>query len=220
MLQHVIDRVINSKYINKLIVATSTNIKDDLIEYFCKKNNLSYYRGSQDDVLDRYYQVAKLWQLDSLVRITADCPLIDPEIINKLISEYIKNKDILNGASNIVKRTYPRGLDIELLSFKTIEKVWKEAKKDYQREHVTIYIYENLDKFKIYSLESKENLSHLRWTVDEEKDLKFIREIYKRLYYKGKIFLTHDILNLLIKEKHLNDINKDLKQKEIMKWKF
>ena len=215
MLWHVINRVKHSKYINKIIIATTTNKDDDQIEDFCKKYNIDFYRGSEDDVLARYYLVTKNWQIDAIVRITADCPLIDPQIINKVISKYFKNKNNLDGASNTIKYTYPRGLDTEVISFRTLERVWKEAKKDYQREHVTIYIYEHLDQFKMYSVENKENLSSFRWTVDEEKDLEFVRAVYKKLYQERKIFLMNDVLNLLEREPHLKEINKNIKQKNI-----
>ena len=215
MLWHVINRIKHSKYINKIIIATTTNKDDDQIEDFCKTYNIDFYRGSEDDVLDRYYQTAELWNADIIVRITSDCPLIDSEVIDKVICSYLKNKNNFNGSSNTIKRTYPRGLDTEVISFDTLERVFKEAKKDYQREHVTIYIYEHLDQFKMCSVENKENLSSFRWTVDEEKDLEFVRTIYKKLYQERKIFLMRDVLRLLEREPYLKEINKNIKQKNI-----
>lgn len=217
MLWHVVNRVRYSKNINKIIIATTINKDDDKVEDFCKTHNIAFYRGSENDVLDRYYQTAKLWDADIIVRITSDCPLIDPEVIDKVICSYLKNKHNFNGASNIVKRTYPRGLDTEVISFNTLERVWKEAKKNYQREHVTAFIYERGRMFKLYSVKNDKDLSHYRWTVDEEKDLKFVREIYKLLYLEEKIFLMKDILNLLERKPFLRDINKDVGQKEIIK---
>jgi len=215
MLWHVINRIKHSEYINKIIIATTTNKYDEQIEDFCKTYNIDFYRGSEDDVLDRYYQAAKLWNADIIVRITSDCPLIDSEIIDKVICSYLKNKNNFNGSSNTIKRTYPRGLDTEVISFSTLERVWNDAKKDYQREHVTIYIYEHLDQFKMCSVENKENLSSFRWTVDEEKDLEFVRTIYKKLYQERKIFLMRDVLRLLEREPYLKEINKNIKQKNI-----
>jgi spore coat polysaccharide biosynthesis protein SpsF len=217
MLWHVINRIKCSKYINKILIATTTNKKDDQIENFCKNYGIEFYRGMEDDVLDRYYQAAKLWKANTIVRICSDNPLIDPQIIDKVISSYLENKDILNGASTNVHLTYPLGLNAEVISFSTLEKVWQEAKKDYQREHVTIYIYENPNNFKINSVENEKNISHFHWTVDEYKDLKFIREIYKILYKKKNIFLIKDILNLLEREPYLKEINKNSVQKEIIR---
>lgn len=216
MLWHVVNRVKRSKRIKKLIIATTTNKNDDVIENFCKRYNIDFYRGSENDVLDRYYRAAKLWRSDIVVRITADCPLIDYQIIDEVISSYLKNENNLDGASNTIKRTYPRGLDTEVISFSILETVWKVAKRDYQRAHVTIYIYENIGQFKLHSVENEENTSHFRWTVDEEKDLKFVREIYNILYREEKIFLMKDILNLLEEKPYLIEINKDVKQKEIV----
>jgi len=216
MLWHVVSRVRYAEHINNLVIATTTNRNDDKIVDFCKLYNIDCYKGSEEDVLDRYYQTAKFWQADSIVRITSDCPLIDPKIINKVISVYLENKDNIDGASNTIRRTYPRGLDVEVISFRTLEKVWKEAKKDYQREHVTIYIYEHAKQFKLYSVENDENLAHHRWTVDEEKDLEFVKEVYERLYKEGKIFLMEDVIDLLKREPHLKEINKDVKQKELI----
>ena len=217
MLWHVINRIKHSKYINKIIIATTTNKDDDQIEDFCKTYNIDFYRGSEDDVLDRYYQTAELRNADIIVRITSDCPLIDSEVIDKVICSYLKNKNNFNGSSNTIKRTYPSGLDTEVISFGTLERVWNDAKKDYQREHVTIYIYEHARQFKLYSVENDKDLSHYRWTVDEKKDLKFVREIYKLLYRGENIFLMKDILSLLKIKPHLREINQDVEQKKIVK---
>ena len=188
MLWHVINRIKHSKYVNKTIIATTTNKDDKQIEDFCKTYDIDLYRGNEDDVLDRYYQCAELWNADTIVRITADCPLIDSEIVDEVIYSYLKNKDNFDGSSNTIKRTYPRGLDTEVISFSTLKRIWNNAKKDYQREHVTIYIYEHTRQFKLYSVENDIDLSHCRWTVDEKKDLKFIKEIYKSLYQEENIF--------------------------------
>lgn len=217
MLWHVVNRIKHSKNINKIVIATTKNKNDTKIVDFCKLYDIEFYRGSEEDVLDRYYQAAKLWQADIIVRITSDCPLIDPQVVDKVIVSYLENKDSLNGASNAIKRTYPRGLGVEVVSFNTLKRIWREAIKDYQREHVTIYMYENTKDFKILNVENNKNLSYLRWTVDEKKDLELVREIYKSLYNRKKIFLMNDTLDLLEKKPHIMEINKDVKQKKIIK---
>ncbi len=215
MLLHVINRLKCSKFINDIVIATSISPEDSAIEKFCKSQRIKVYRGNEIDVLDRYYKAAKFYNADPVVRITADCPMIDPQVLDRVISEYLRGMKDFDGASNVVERSYPRGLDAEVISFSSLERCWKEADNDYQREHVTIYIYENPGSFKLCSVVNDKNLSHLRWTVDEENDLKFAREIYQRLFKKDKIFLTSDILDLLEKEPHLKEINKSVTQKVI-----
>ncbi|MBU1912297.1 MAG: glycosyltransferase family protein [Candidatus Omnitrophica bacterium] len=215
MLWHVIDRASHSNLIDKIVVATSTNKEDDAIERFCKDNGFYCYRGSHEDVLDRYYQAANAYKPEAVVRITSDCPLIDPVVTDKVISCFLKNRKKFDGASNVINRTYPRGLDTEVISFLALERIWREAKLDYQREHVTIYAYENKKDFRLYSVENKKDLSGFRWTVDTAPDLEFITEIYKRLYTGKKIFLTEDVLRVLDKEPKLKDINKEVKQKYV-----
>lgn len=213
LLWHVIDRLGHSKLINKIVIATSTNKNDDIIEDFCRTHRIDFHRGSENDVLDRYYQAAKFYKADPVVRITADCPLIDPRETGRVIAAYLEKIDVLDGASNVIDRSYPRGLDTELVSFSTLKRIHEEAKADYQREHVTNYMYEHKEVFKIYSVKNSKNLGHLRWTVDEEQDLIFVRAVYNKLYKQGRIFLINDVLKLLEKEPHLKEINSSVMQK-------
>jgi spore coat polysaccharide biosynthesis protein SpsF len=117
MLWHVVNRTNQSRLLNKVVVATTKKSKDDIITEFCRKNGISCYRGEEFDVLDRYYKAAKLYKADIVVRITSDCPLVDPALLDKTIKAYIENMKSLDGASTALKRTYPRGLDIEVFSF-------------------------------------------------------------------------------------------------------
>lgn len=215
MLWHLINRLKYCKLINKIVIATGITSQNEPIVDFCHRYNIDSYRGSEEDVLDRYYKAAKEYFADVIVRITADCPLIDPEVSDKVIAAYLDNSKDYDGASNIINRTYPRGLDTEVFPFSLIEKIWKESDTDYYREHVTIYVYERNNLFKLYSIENSKDFSYLRWTVDEESDLKFVKEVYKRLYKEGKIFFMRDILNLLAKEPYLQEINRDVRQKAL-----
>lgn len=215
MLWHVINRLGHASLIDCMVVATSTSEKDDAIQNCCDEYNINCYRGSEEDVLDRFHKAAKVFQADVVVRITADCPLIDSHVADEVISYYLKNRGNFEGASNTINRTYPRGLDVEVVSYLLLEQIWKEAQKDYQREHVTAYVYEHPEKFKILSVENDKNLSNLRLTVDEESDLRFVREIYRRLYQEGKIFLLRDILAVLAVEPDLKEINRHTKQKAV-----
>lgn len=215
MIWHVVKRLRYSQLINKIVVATSNNPQDNPLAAFCKTKNIDFYRGDEDDVLDRYYQAAKLYKAEVIVRITADCPLIDQTVVDKVIGAYINNPAPYSGASNVIRRTYPRGLDTEVFTFKVLEKIWHEATEKYQREHVTAFIYEHPEVFKLLSIEYGKDISGMRWTVDEEADLRFVQEIYRRLYHDDNPFLLDDILRILEHEPDLQGINKNVKQKKI-----
>lgn len=214
MLWHIINRIQRSELIGDIIIATTLDIKDDEIEIFAKKNNIKIFRGSEEDVLDRYYQSAKKYKVNSIVRVTADDALKDPVVIDKVIKKYLKNK--LDYASNTIKPTYPLGLDIEVFSFDALEKAWGESNKQFEREHVTPYIWTNPTKFNIENVTYEEgNLSHLRWTIDTKEDFIFVKTIYENLYKEGEIFLMNDILKLLEKHPEFIKINKNIKPKNI-----
>lgn len=213
MLWHLIERLKLAKKIDEIILAIPDTKENDVLEKFAKENNLKYFRGSEKDVLLRYYETAKAFKVDIIARITSDCPLIDPETVDKVVAEHLRSK--ADYTANVLKRTFPKGLDVEVLSFEALEKSFKETKERSDREHVTLYIREHPEKFKRVNLENEKNLSHLRWTVDEKEDLEFVREVYKRLYKGGKIFLTKEIVELLKKEPKLIEINKEIKRKKI-----
>jgi spore coat polysaccharide biosynthesis protein SpsF len=214
MLWQVINRLRHSRLLHNIVVATSVNHQDDTIEEFCKTGSICYFRGSEDDVLGRYYHAATKFEAELIVRVTSDCPLIDPNVVDRVISTYLEGKGNYDYVSNTIKRTYPRGLDTEVFSYKTLERCYKEATRGYEREHVTAYIYEHPDTFKLFNLENNKNLSHLRWTVDEEQDLRLVREIYKRLN-KRNLFFMEDILRVLEREPSLTEINRGVEQKSL-----
>jgi spore coat polysaccharide biosynthesis protein SpsF (cytidylyltransferase family) len=217
MLWHVVDRLKHCGLLDEIAVATSKNSENNVVETFCKENKIPFYSGSENDVLDRYYQAARMFEADVVIRITADCPLIDPVVTDKVVSEYITHQKACDSASNIVKRTYPRGLDTEAVSFRALGKCWQDAKEPHQREHVTIYLYEHPELFRMNEVRNSEDLSGLRWTVDCDEDMSLIREIYKRLYDGKNIFFMQDVLALYKKYPELADINKDIKQKPVKK---
>lgn len=214
LIWHVVERVRRTKKVEQIILATTIKKEDKKIVEIAKDMKVQSFAGSEKDVLDRYYQAAKKYGAKIIVRVTGDCPLVDPEIIDKTIEYFLKNNfDYVSTAHALGKKissTYPDGLDTEVFSLKSLEKAWKEAKLPSEREHVTPYIWKNSKIFKCKSLQNDKDLSNLRWTVDEEKDLDFVRAVYKRLYQRGKIFLTKDILNLLEKEPELMEINKSI----------
>jgi spore coat polysaccharide biosynthesis protein SpsF (cytidylyltransferase family) len=191
VLEHVIERTRKSRLINKTIVATSIKKQDLPIVKICAEKNIQVFTGSETNVLDRYYQAARLFLPDNIVRITADCPAIDPVIIDKTIKKCLReNADY---ASNQLTETYPDGLDLEIFTFKALEQAWKKAKKPSEKEHVTPYIRYNPSLFKIAGIESKENLKNKRWTLDEPRDYEFLKIIFKQVYTKKPDILTEDV---------------------------
>ncbi len=206
LLQHVIERVKASKLIDKIVVATSSNPKDDAVEEFVKKQGIDVFRGSGEDVLDRFYKAAKRYKADIVVRVTADDPFKDPVVTDEIIGFYIKNRNKYDYVSNTIKATYPVGIDIEVCSFKALERAWKEGKTREDREHVTYHIWNNPDKFRLKNVEYEKDLSHLRWTIDTQKDLDFARAVYRKLYKKKKVFLMGDILRLLKEHPELSRV--------------
>ena len=213
MFVHVAQRVGQSKFIDEVVVSTTDLVADDAVENVCLERGITFFRGDETDVLDRYYKCASRNKADIVVRITADCPLIDPEVIDRVISGYMAEAPNVQGGSNVIERTYPRGLDAEVVTFKVLECLQAEVTDKSCREHVTLYMYKHPEEFKMVSVKGDKNLSDLRWTVDEADDLKFVREIYKRLYGKENIFLMNDILRLLDEEPELKEMNSTIEQK-------
>ena len=215
ILSHVIERVKQSKYIEEIIIATTVLERDNIIVEEATKNNVNVFRGSESDVLSRYYFAAKENEIDIVVRITSDCPLIDPKIIDELFQYYQNNniEIVTNAGLDINQRTYPRGLDVEVFSYEILDKAYKNAKENYQREHVTPYIYENASK--VVSYKNEEDYSGYRWTLDTEEDFELIERIYNSLYRGKHDFYLSDIIKLVQKNPELEMINKHIEQKKI-----
>ena len=213
MLSHVINRTMKSKMIDKVSVATTTDITDDPIEDFCVTTKKHFYRGSEDDVLDRFYNLAKLQKADHIVRITGDCPFVDPEIIDEVITVYKDgNYDYV---TNSMRYTYPDGLDVEVFSYEALQKAWENATSLREREHVVSYFkYSGL--FKIKNVTNPNPVKHEhRWSVDHPNDLKFVREVYSQFVSEGNLdFGMNDILKLLSENPHILDINSNIDRNE------
>jgi len=215
MLWHLINRLQRSVFIEKIIVATTTNEIDCPILDVAEKSGVESFAGSEHDVLDRYYQAAKKFHADIIVRITADCPLIDPRVTDRVIQCYLENKGKVDYVSTGIPPTYPDGLDTEVFSFTALEKAWKEAKSQSEREYVTSYIWKNKQIFRLANVANEEDLSYMRWTVDEDRDFLFITEIYKGLYRgENEIFYMEDVVNFLKTYPKLMSINQGIKRNE------
>lgn len=215
ILEHVIERVKQSKFIDEIIIATTTHERDSVIEFEVSKSGEKAFRGSENDVLSRYYYAAKENKLDVVVRITSDCPLIDPIVIDEIIEYYLKSKkDIVsNAGSDLSNRTYPRGLDTEVFSFNVLENAFYNAEEKYQREHVTPYIYETSKK--TYFYKNDINYSKYRWTLDTYEDFELISEVYKHLYHGVHDFYLNDIVKLFERMPELSNLNAHIEQKKI-----
>lgn len=217
VLWHVVNRLSHSKLLDKIIVATTILPEDDVVEKFCTENNILFSRGSSEDVLSRYYEAAKKFEAEIVIRITSDCPVIDPQILDTMIEEFTaasKTKNI-DYMSNSIQRTFPRGLDVEIFTFDVLEKIFNEAVQTYEREHVTPYIYQHPEIFKIKNFAGEKDYSFHRWTVDTPADYELIKKIYDELYDPEKIFLFSDILKLFEQQPDLININQHIKQKRL-----
>ena len=214
-LEQVIRRLKISKKLDDIIIVTTTEKIDDKIIDIAKKENVKYFRGSKEDVLSRYYFAAKESNIDTIIRVTSDCPCIDARTVDIAISEHLKSN--ADYTSNSLIRTYPYGLDVEVFNFNALEKAYKNAKEDYEKEHVTPYINRNPKKFKINIVKAPKELyvPDIRITLDTEEDYALLCAVYDYLYPKNKYFNAYDIVNLFNEKPWLKLINKKIIQKKI-----
>ena len=205
MILHEIARLRKSQFIDQTILATSQDESDDQLAKLCQQNGVRVFRGSLDDVLDRYYQCASTLRPEYVVRITGDCPLLDWHIVDKVVQKHMEEKN--DYTSNTLQVTYPDGLDVEVMRYKALEKAWREAMLPSEREHVTQYLIKHPELFKQGNLQHSCDLSALRWTVDEPADFVFVKNIYEKLYPKNTDFTMQDILALLENQPEMMEIN-------------
>jgi len=206
VLEYVIERVKKAKNIEKVIVATTVKKEDLQIVNLLDRLKIDLFRGSEEDVLDRYYRAAELFKAKYIVRITADCPLIDPQIVDDVIDYYFESG--ADYCSNTLEATFPDGEDVEIFSFKVLSEAWKNARLLSEREHVTPYIKKHPEKFKLVNLKNKIDLSDKRWTLDRKEDFKFIKAVLECLYPVNPDFSMDDILNFLQQNLYLEGINR------------
>ena len=179
MLHYVVSRARRAKELDLVAVATSNKSNDKAIVDFCDRHRIPCFCGSEDDVLDRYYLSATHFEADVVIRLTADCPLLDPRVIDDVVHKY--RHGTFDYVSNTIKPTYPDGLDTEVFGYEVLEKTWREARLKSEREHVTPFIYNNPQFFRVHNVVFSEDLSDLRWTVDASRDLEFVRKVYAHL---------------------------------------
>jgi spore coat polysaccharide biosynthesis protein SpsF len=214
-LEQVIRRLKKSKRINEIIIATTKDVEDNPIIDISKKENIQYFRGSKENVLSRYYLTAKENDIEIIVRITSDCPCVDADILDITIDDHVNKR--ADYTSNSLIRTYPHGLDVEVFNFNALEKTYKNATKDYEKEHVTPYINRNPNIFKINVIKAPRELytPDIRVTLDTEEDYALLCAVFDYLYPKNKYFNVYDIINLFKEKPWLKLINKKIIQKKI-----
>lgn len=217
MLGQVVFRVRLAETVDRVVVATGAGQADDPIERECRRLDVACFRGSQQDVLDRYHQAAAMHGADVIVRITADCPLADPAVIDHVVRAMLARRP--DYASNTLTRTWPRGLDTEVFTAAALERAWREASEPYERTHVTPYFYQHPDRFHLLAVTNGEDHSRHRWTVDTPEDLAFARAIYARLdaaMDSPRSTSWHDVLGLVTEEPALAEMNRDVRQKSLV----
>ncbi len=209
---HVIDRLKRCNNIDLIVIATTTNEQDNIIEEYVKAlddEKIKIYRGSEDDVLTRYFEAAERENADLIIRVTSDCPLIDPEITDRIIEAAVKSQTY---TSNVGLRTFPRGFDTEVFTFQLLKDAFENAETAVEREHVTPYIKEKTKDVAV-NISNINDYSLHRWTLDTEEDYTLIRKIYEKLWPNNREFLLKDILDLFKKEPELFQINAHIQQK-------
>ena len=209
LLYYVINQLRYCTKVKNLVIATTTNQEDDEIEKFANDNSVNIFRGKEKDVLDRYFQCAKKYSFSTIVRITADCPLIDPQIVDKVIEKFFSgNYDF---ATNTLTRTFPIGTDVEVFSFSALNRAWENTQLPSEREHVTPYLRKE-ENFKIINIENDKNISNLRLTVDRIEDFELIKQILNNISI-NPIHLE-DVLELFSRKPELIEINKHINHNE------
>jgi spore coat polysaccharide biosynthesis protein SpsF len=236
MLVRVVERARRAKTVDEVVLATTVDPRDDTIEELCRERGYACYRGSVQDVLDRYYQAGLIFGADIIVRLTADCPIIDGEVIDETVNAFLgrsgdctkpfpgRMEDIpYDFAANRLpppwKRTYPIGLDTEVCAFPSLKLAWEEARQAHQREHVMPYLYEDFgrveetaSRFRVRLVDHAPDYGHLRWTVDTGEDLELVRQIYRRFENRDN-FTWHDVLDLFEREPDLAKVNATVRHK-------
>ncbi len=209
VLETIVERLKKSKKIDEIIVATSKNKNDDIIENLCLEKKYDVFRGDEHDVLGRFYNTAKSKGLNYVIRCNADCPLIDYKILDKVIETFLAED--CDYCSNILLPSYPVGMHTEVFSFEALEKAFQNASSELEREHVTPYIYRNPEIFKLKNVKYKKNLSNIRLTLDYEEDFRVISKIFKH-FKSHDYFSLDDILNFLENNPDVIKINSHFKK--------
>jgi len=211
MIWHVINRVNQIRNVQQKILLTTENKEDKVLLKIAKDSGIIGFSGNESDVLLRFYKCGLQYDADPIIRITGDCPLVDPSLVEEIVEFYLENN--YDYVSNTLELSYPDGLDVEVFSFDTLKKMNTKAKLLSEREHVTPYIKNNIHKFNVFNFKNDADLSDQRWTVDEKRDLEFIKKIYAEMRPK-KIFSKNEVLDIISKNPQILKINEGIKRNE------
>jgi spore coat polysaccharide biosynthesis protein SpsF (cytidylyltransferase family) len=212
MLARVCDRLKRARLVDESVVATTGRPEDGHIVGECERLGVRCFRGSELDVLDRYAEAAERCGAAVVVRVTGDCPLIDPRVVDQVVRAFLKQRP--DYAANILQRSWPRGLDTEAIGAEALALARREATAPHQRAHVTPYFYEHPERFRLVSVTGPVNLGDCRWTVDTPDDLRFVRAVYRRL--GDGPFSWQDVRGLLLRQPSLAELNRHVPQKELV----
>jgi spore coat polysaccharide biosynthesis protein SpsF len=216
LLEHHLERLQRVELKTRVVVATTVNEQDDKIVDICEALDVDVYRGSEHDVLARYFHAARKFEADIVVRVTSDCPLIDPAIIDKTISRFLALQPDIDYVSNCrLNQTYPRGLDTEVFGFSSLSAAHTNANLAFEREHVTPFIWQRPDEFRLDNVDHDSDLSDKRWTVDTQEDLELIKLLLTACYQNNRTFGLSECLEQLQKNPEWDYINKHIEQKKI-----
>jgi len=214
MLVREVERAKRAELVDELVVATTNESEDEPVAELCNDRGYACYRGSYLDVLDRFYEAAKLHQADIAVRLTGDCPLIDPSLIDQTIAAFRAAEPPVDFAANRLPddKSFPVGTDTEVCTFAALERAWVEANQPHEREHVMPYLYEDPARFRTLLVRSDKDYSHFRWTVDTEEDLEVVRQIFA--YFGGRNdFSWTEVLDLFKAQPQLSSLNANVEHK-------
>jgi spore coat polysaccharide biosynthesis protein SpsF len=215
LLEYQVDRLKRVQLANRLVIATTTNETDLPIVEWCESQSIDYFRGSENDVLSRYYGAAEAHGADVIVRLTSDCPLIDPQVTDQVIQFYMDHQPEYHYVSNSLVRSYPRGMDTEVFSFQALHEAYSEANEPFEREHVTPFIYQRPERYRMADIRYAQDQSHHRWTVDTKEDLELIRTMLETLYPVNPYFTLEDALRLHAENPEWVRINQHIEQKKL-----
>ena len=214
LLEYQIERVRKVKSADEIVIATTVNNVDREIVEFCDRLSLPCFRGSEQDVLSRFRDAAAAFHADVVIRLTSDCPIIDPHVVERVLRHFLENASNYDYVSNCIARTYPRGMDTEIFPFGILEEAYHEAEEPADREHVTPFIYRQRHRFRLSNVAYPRDLSFHRWTVDTEEDFTLIRRIIEELHPLNPEFRMEDVLGLFDREPDLYRINANVEQKD------
>jgi spore coat polysaccharide biosynthesis protein SpsF len=215
MLSYQIERLRRCRNAARIVVATTTNAADDPIAALCAEEGVDVTRGSEHDVLSRYFEAARRYDATTVVRVTGDCPLIDPQLVDSAIAAYRDADGRFDYVSNMLEPTWPYGMAVEVFSARALAEAHAEARDDAEREHVTPFIYRRPERYRLKSLTMQPNLSHLRWTVDTAEDFELVRRVLETLYPRKPAFEMADVLALLAEHPDWLAINRHVRQKQL-----